>query len=151
MKIEIRSPQDQSEWDAYYAIRYDELRKPWGQAPGTEKDDKEAQALHYALFSNKRIAGVLRVDKTDLPHTLQFRFMAVSQKYQGLGFGELLMLHAEQEAKMLHTERILLHAREIALGFYEKLGYRIVSKSHLLFGEIQHFLMEKHLMEKNIN
>jgi ribosomal protein S18 acetylase RimI-like enzyme len=151
MKIEIRSPQNQSEWDAYYAVRYDELRKPWGQVPGTEKDDKEANARHYALFRDQDIAGVLRVDTTDQPHTLQFRFMAVSKNCQGQGFGELLMLHAEQEAKTLQTERILLHAREIALGFYEKLGYRVVNKSHLLFGEIQHYLMEKKLMEKKIN
>jgi ribosomal protein S18 acetylase RimI-like enzyme len=38
-----------------------------------------------------------------------------------------------------------LHAREIAIGFYQKLGYQMIEKSHLLFGEIQHYLMEKTL------
>jgi hypothetical protein len=38
---------------------------------------------------------------------------------------------------------IILHARAQALGFYEKLGYICIEQSHLLFGEIQHFLMKK--------
>jgi hypothetical protein len=36
-----------------------------------------------------------------------------------------------------------VHAREIAIPFYESLGYQLVEKSHLLFDEIQHFLMIK--------
>jgi ribosomal protein S18 acetylase RimI-like enzyme len=42
-------------------------------------------------------------------------------------------------------KKIILHAREIAIGFYQKLGYETIEKSHLLFGEIQHYLMEKTL------
>jgi hypothetical protein len=38
---------------------------------------------------------------------------------------------------------LILHAREIALPFYKNLGYTITEKSHLLFGEIQHYLMRK--------
>jgi tRNA-dihydrouridine synthase len=41
--------------------------------------------------------------------------------------------------------KIILHAREVALNFYTKLDYKLIEKSHLLFGEIQHYLMEKEL------
>jgi hypothetical protein len=41
--------------------------------------------------------------------------------------------------------QIILHAREVALPFYQKLGYQMVEPSHLLFGEIQHYLMQKTL------
>jgi hypothetical protein len=40
---------------------------------------------------------------------------------------------------------MILHAREVALDFYKKLDYELVEKSHLLFGEIQHYLMVKDL------
>jgi len=49
----------------------------------------------------------------------------------------------EAEAWDSGAIEIILHARENALGFYEKLGYVSVEPSHLLFGEIQHFLMKK--------
>jgi ribosomal protein S18 acetylase RimI-like enzyme len=53
------------------------------------------------------------------------------------------MLFAEKISKNRGDKKIILHAREVALGFYEKLGYQLVNKSHLLFDEIQHYLMEK--------
>jgi ribosomal protein S18 acetylase RimI-like enzyme len=55
------------------------------------------------------------------------------------------MLFAEEISKNRGDKKIILHAREIALGFYEKLGYQLIEKSHLLFGEIQHYLMEKNI------
>jgi GNAT superfamily N-acetyltransferase len=145
MNSEIRTPKTPQEWAKYYTVRYKELRKPWGQPVGSERDDKEDQALHYALFSANDLVGVLRVDQTDTPDTVQFRFMAVTKDHQGKGFGELLMTHAENEARSTGTKKVILHAREVALNFYKKLGYETIEQSHLLFGEIQHFLMKKDL------
>jgi N-acetylglutamate synthase-like GNAT family acetyltransferase len=51
----------------------------------------------------------------------------------------------EQEAKNRGVSRLFLHARESAIPFYLSLGYEILEKTHLLFGEIQHFSMEKYL------
>jgi predicted acetyltransferase len=53
------------------------------------------------------------------------------------------MEHMEDNSRNKGYKKTILHAREIALPFYEKLGYRITEKSHLLFGEIQHYLMNK--------
>lgn len=145
MNSEIRTPNTPQEWADYYTVRYNELRKPWGQPAGSERDDKEELALHYALFSANELVGVLRVDRTDKPDTVQFRFMAIAKGHQGKGFGELLMSHAENEARSKGIKTVILHAREVALNFYKKLGYDTIEKSHLLFGEIQHFLMKKEL------
>ena len=41
--------------------------------------------------------------------------------------------------------KIVLHARETAVGFYERLGYAVVTPSHTLFGVLPHFLMRKNL------
>jgi len=41
------------------------------------------------------------------------------------------------------AKKIILHARENVVRFYEKNGYKIVMPSHTLFGSIPHFLMEK--------
>ena len=143
MKTEIRTPQSQSEWERYYEIRFNELRKPWRQPKGSEKDLAEDSAFHYALFIEAEMVGVLRMDLTDQPDMVQFRFMAIDNHFQGKKLGELLMKHAEMEAAKINKRVIMLHAREKALSFYEKLGFNVIEKSHLLFNTIQHYKMLK--------
>ena len=40
-------------------------------------------------------------------------------------------------------KNMILNARENAVIFYEKLGYKIIKKTNLLFGKIQHYEMKK--------
>jgi GNAT superfamily N-acetyltransferase len=69
--------------------------------------------------------------------------MAVEPGCQSKGIGAILMNTMEMDAWNSGAIEIILHAREQAVGFYEKLGYVCIEPSHLLFGEIQHFLMKK--------
>ena len=71
--------------------------------------------------------------------------MAVAANQQGKGIGKAIMEKMEKVSLTLGYEKIILHAREVARPFYDKLGYQLVAPSHLLFGEIQHYLMEKTL------
>jgi ribosomal protein S18 acetylase RimI-like enzyme len=138
----IRSPKTPKEWDSYYDLRYIILRAPWNQARGSERNEGDETAQHFAFFDQESIVGVGRLDI--MPNNVgQIRFMAVSEQQQGTGIGKKLMLHMEVIAKELRCNEIILHAREIAIPFYEKLDYTITEKSHLLFNEIQHFLMHK--------
>jgi ribosomal protein S18 acetylase RimI-like enzyme len=138
----IRSPKTPEEWDSYYDLRYIILRAPWNQARGSERNEGDETAKHLAFFDNESIIGVGRLDL--MPNNIgQIRFMAVSNHLQGKGVGKNLMLHMESMAKEENCNEIILHAREIALPFYEKLDYTVVEKSHLLFNEIQHYLMRK--------
>lgn len=139
----IRSPQNETEWQAYYALRYEVLRAPWGQAKGSEQTPDEALHQHFAFFNDgSQIIAVGRLDQIDA-QTAQIRFMAVDAPYQSKGIGKCLIHFMETEAKQKGTQQIILHAREVALPFYQKLGYHLDNPSHLLFGEIQHFLMHK--------
>ena len=139
----IRSPQDTAEWEDYYELRYCVLRAPWGQAKGSEQTPDEAQHQHFAYFDDaNQLLGVGRLDQVDA-QTAQIRFMAVAESQQGKGIGKAIIKEIEGISKENGVQKIILHAREIALPFYQKLGYRLVEKSHLLFGEIQHFLMQK--------
>ncbi|MBM3185935.1 MAG: GNAT family N-acetyltransferase [Bacteroidetes bacterium] len=140
--MEIRCPKTEMEWDSYYDLRYRILRQPWNQPRGSERNEGDYSAIHAAYFQNGVIKGVARLDLMD-NEIGQIRFMAVETDSQGKRIGEKLMVHLEDLAFQNGRRKIILHAREIALGFYQKLGYEIVEKSHLLFGEIQHYLMEK--------
>ena len=142
MNCMIRSPQSDEEWNHYYDLRYRVLREPWQQARGSERNEGDAQAEHFAYFNGAEIIGVGRLDVMR-PDQCQIRFMAVDPRYQGKGIGKALMLNMEDIAWKHGAEEVILHAREIALPFYKSLNYTVLEKSHLLFDEIQHYLMSK--------
>jgi ribosomal protein S18 acetylase RimI-like enzyme len=146
--MEVRSPQNKAEWTAYYDLRFRVLREPWNQIRGSERDSHEEDGEHFAVFNAHLIIAVGRLDQLD-SSTGQVRFMAVMPSFQGKQIGRLLLdkIMKRCEEKKLHV--VILHAREIAIPFYERLGFQLVEKSHLLFGEIQHFLMEKRKASEN--
>ena len=147
----IQPPRTPAEWAAYYQLRYAVLRQPWQQPPGSERvpADEEANTFHALLLADGNdpapvalAVGMLqRIDSWQG----QIRFMAVAPAAAGTGLGRRVVVHLEQEAQAIGLTEIVLHARETAVGFYEKLGYVVVAPSHTLFGVLPHFLMHKPL------
>lgn len=139
-----RSPNNEKEWEQYYDLRYSVLRKPLGQEPGSEQNEGDKTGEHFALFDLDNIIAVGRLDFNN-EEVGQVRFVAVHPEYQGQGKGKLLMRSIESRAKYLGLNKIVLHARENALDFYERLNYTQIKKSHLLLGQVQHYFMVKEL------
>lgn len=144
MKLSVRQPETPSEWESYFDLRYRILRKPWNQPLGSERNEGDTNALHYACFSENTIIAVGRLDRVD-EQCCQLRFFAVENNLQGKGIGKTLMNHIEKSAFQLGYKSMMLHARENAIAFYEKLGFQIVAPSHTLFGVIKHVEMQKSL------
>lgn len=140
--IEVKIPQTQQEWDSYYDLRYRILREPLGKERGSERNEGDETATHFALFENKELLAVARLDRVD-ETTCQARFVAVESHLQGKGYGKKIMTALENEAIALGYEKLVLHARDYALPFYEKLGYTLVGPSYKLFDVLQHFEMFK--------
>ena len=61
MNFEIITPKTQFEIEIYYKIRFEELRKPWNQPLGSEKDAIEDQCVHRMLKMNDNFIGVARL------------------------------------------------------------------------------------------
>lgn len=148
MKIKniiIAEPQTQKEFEAYYLLRYETLRKPWGQPIGSEKDEQENESIHLmACDDDKNVLGICRLQFNSSVEA-QLRYMGVKENTQGLGIGKKLIEYAERTAKEKGAQKLILQSRESAVGFYEKCGFKIVEKSYLMWNEIQHYLMEKEL------
>lgn len=132
------------QWDEYFRLRWEVLRKPWGQPIGSEKDNLEAEAFHAAILVDNKIIAVGRLDKIDA-YTGQIRYMAVHPDFEGKGWGNYVLANLDQKAKAKGLQKIMLHAREKAINFYLRNNYTLISKSYVLFGEIQHYLMEKQI------
>lgn len=142
MEIEIRSPKSEVEWEQYYSLRYRILRQPWNQPLGSERNEGDEIGLHFALYENEILKAIARLDIND-EKSAKVRFMAVETEIQRKGYGKQVMLAIESYCKSISISEIILHAREVAIPFYESLDYQLVEKSHLLFNEIQHHLMSK--------
>ena len=146
----IHTPCTPAEWAAYYKLRYAVLRQPWQQPPGSERvaDDDEPGTLHALLLAEApgtpEALAVGMLQPTS-PTQGQIRFMAVAPEAAGTGLGQRVVAHLEAQARAVGLCEIVLHSREAAVGFYERLGYTVVEPSHLLFGVIPHFLMRKQL------
>lgn len=140
--ISIRLPNTPDEWDDYYRLRYLVLRKPLGQPEGSERDEGDFTGEHFALYEDDVLRAIARLDSYE-PTISQVRFVAVDSSIQGKGLGKLIMKAVENRSKETGKTKMILHARDYAIPFYEKLNYNIVEKSYKLFDVLQHYLMEK--------
>ncbi len=140
----VRTPQTEEEMKKYYQLRYETLRRPWGQPPGSEQDPSDANAIHAFVLHGDRVTAVSRLHFND-PAEGQIRYMGVDESYRRRGLGALLLDYLEDIARKRGARRMILHARETAIPFYLSCGYSIHEKSYLLFGEIQHYSMVRDL------
>lgn len=141
----VTSPQSKQDYDKYYQLRWEILRKPWAQPKGSEVTTEEDSCIHAMVLSDSGdVTGVARL-QFNSSHTAQVRFVAVANKAQGKGVGRLLMDYLEKIAREKGASEVVLDARENAVPFYKKINYHITEKTYLLFGEIQHYRMVKKL------
>jgi len=141
--VEIRSPKSESEFEAYYELRWRVLRMPWGQPSGSERDELDAAATHVAGFDEvKRLVCVGRLHAVETG-VGQVRYMAVEESLRGLGLGQAVLDELERLAKRQGISVIVLDARESAVGFYRRNGYEAVGEGHVLFDEVRHSKMKK--------
>lgn len=124
-------------------LRNEILRKPLGLTLDDAELEKEKEDILMGAFEDDRLLGCCLLTRMDAV-TIRLRQMAVPNNMQGKGIGRALMIFAENIARDLGYRKLCMHARESALGFYQKLGYTINGN---MFTEvtIPHYIMEKSL------
>lgn len=126
-------------------LRYEVLRKPWQQSITTASDELEDVSVNAFLKNNNGntiACGRLQENENKIG---QIRYMAVSKSSRGSGLGKKILLFLEEKAAEKNIIKIELQARENAVDFYRSCGYTVKEKSFLLWGIIQHYLMERTL------
>ena len=146
MKITVIEPQTPEEFKQYYNLRFEILRKPWGQPKGSERDNDD-EISHHRMIIDEITGDTIAVGRLQFntKEEAQIRYMAIAERYQGQGLGCNIVTALEDIALDKGASRIILQARSNAVQFYQSNGYEIVEKTHLLFDEIQHWLMKKEL------
>jgi N-acetylglutamate synthase-like GNAT family acetyltransferase len=143
--IQVKEAADPVSLEKIIGLRYEILRKPWDQTFESASDNLEECSINaYAEDHSGRAIACGRLQKND-ERTGQIRYMAVDKGSQGKGLGRAVLHYLERRAREEGLKTVILQARENAVPFYEAQGYTVVEKTFLLWGKIQHYLMQKTL------
>jgi len=124
-------------------LREDILRKPLGLGFTTNELEQEKSNILIGAFEDEDILGCCMLVEEN-PEIVRLRQMAVLNDLQGKGIGRAIMHFAENIARDRGYSILSMHARKNAIGFYEKMGYKVTGDE---FTEvtIPHYVMEKKL------
>ena len=144
--IQIKTPQTREDFKEYYALRYELLRKPWGQAKGTEKDDYEPISQHFMAVNDQTgmIVGVIKLMEKETG-VGWFSHLAVAEAFQRKGIGKLLVETIERAGREKGFRVIGCMSRLNTTAYFEQFGYHIAGLPTHYFGTIQVAWMEKEL------
>lgn len=131
------------EYDQMVKLRYEIMRKPLGLSFTDEELKKEKDDILIAAFDEDEIIGCCIITKID-SQCSRLRQMAVQKNKQGMGIGESMMGFAENIARDKGYKFLTMHARDTAIGFYEKNGYKVKG------GEFVELNIKHHIMEKKL-
>lgn len=125
-------------------LRYELLRKPLNLSFEADELDKEKNDILIGTFEEEKLLGCCLLTGID-KDCVRLRQMAVQNNLQGKGIGASMMNFAEHVARHAGYKKLIMHARKTAVGFYEKLDYK-VSGDEFIELSIPHYIMEKKLV-----
>ena len=96
-----------------------------------DPDGKDLDSVQVFALEGDRIIGCLRIYGKE-PGVLQIGRVAVIESQRGKGIGMQMMRQAISYVRdNLTDEKIYLEAQTYAIGFYEKLGFKVISGEFL--------------------
>lgn len=131
------------QYEQEVALRYEVLRKPLGLEFTPEQLKAESDLIHLGYFQAEELEACL-ILVPEGAGKMKMKQVTVAATRQGRGTGRKLVMASEKLAESLGYRIMYCHARDTAVAFYEKLGYKKVGD---MFTEvtIPHFEMEKEL------
>jgi predicted GNAT family N-acyltransferase len=143
--LKLIEPCTEADWAAYFDLRWRILRAPWQQPRGSERDDSDSSSYHLMFRDPDGLAAA--VGRFHLNSALegQVRYMAVADSWRGKGLGGRILQGLEAFASSKAIKEVVLNAREQAVPFYIRYGYRVEGPADTLFGEVRHVRMRKRL------
>ncbi|MCU0448450.1 MAG: GNAT family N-acetyltransferase [Bernardetiaceae bacterium] len=86
----------------------------------------DAEGQHWGLTVDGQLVSVISLF-SDGP-VVQFRKFATDPAHQGQGYGSALLRQVLQLARQTGARQVWCHARQTAVGFYQKLGLAVAGE-----------------------
>ena len=119
---------------AYY-VRIEAMARQYHITASQEFDRFDTPDTRYIVLKDREFpVATCRLVPVDKRVWMIGRVVVLTD-YRGLGLGRKTVEEAENWIRELGGNKCILDARDSAVGFYEKMGYR-VDKSRITYGEI---------------
>ncbi|MBZ9785961.1 GNAT family N-acetyltransferase [Psychroflexus sp. CAK57W] len=114
------------------------------------KGDHLKSTKHIGAFIDSKCVGVLSLflastDQLSNLSQYQLRGMAVDPEHRKKNIGRKLISFSENELRSRNVEVIWCNAREIAVNFYKKLDFEVISDEFHIPDVGPHYVMYKRL------
>ena len=119
------------------------LRRPLGLTFDHDELIAEKDDILIACMDDNEILGCCILEEVN-NLTIRLRQMAVPDNLHNRGIGSSIINFAENMARDKGYKLMTMHARDSAIGFYEKFGFQIKGSQ---FKEVN---LPHHVMEKNL-
>ena|SRR5688500_1691685 len=124
-------------------LRMKILRTPLGLSFTKEQLSEEKNDVLIGAYAEDKLIGCCVLTRKN-EKEIQLRQMAVNDDAQHKGIGKVILEFAEKYALAAGYKVLMMHARDVAVPFYEKCGY-IKKGDPFIEVTIPHFHMEKKL------
>ncbi len=142
MKIFFKEVDSISEFIDAIRIRVDVFIIEQKCQPGWEPDEEDKTSQHFVATIDGKIVSTLRVRRTG-PREFKIERMATEKEYRGKEISTGLLRFVIKEINKSKPGRIWMEAQVQAQEFYEKCGFKIISKPYDLWNTgISHVTME---------
>ena len=124
--LTFKTPEADSEWNAYHRIREHvlwELRGQFGVYDRFHPDENHNEKCPKILLLNADPIGVVRIDFIEETEEAAFRKVAIIPENQRKGNGKELMRLSEDFAVSKGYTNFFANVSLDAVGFYRKIGY----------------------------
>jgi GNAT superfamily N-acetyltransferase len=116
------------------------------------RDDDDGAARHYAGLLEGEVVACASLYPSapregGAAPAWQLRFMATDESVRGLGYGAAVLAAAEADLVELGAREVWANGRDSALGFYRRLGWRVLEGSAHLSAETQ---LPHHVIVKDL-
>ncbi|WP_299080199.1 bifunctional GNAT family N-acetyltransferase/hotdog fold thioesterase [uncultured Paraglaciecola sp.] len=146
-KIDI--PTSEQDFEDYFTFRWKMLREPWKYPLGSEKDEYEQVSQHRMIrdtAGNVVAVGRMHMNSSE---EAQVRHVAVDKSVQNKGLARMLVSALESVARSEGAERIVTNSTQLAIGFFQSMGFDLQSEVTNEMGEQQRSPMVKRLVDPN--
>ena len=133
-----------AEYERELDLRYRVLRSPLGMPRGSECLEDEYKVWHLVALRGQEVVGCVLCLPDEVKSQGRLLQMAVDPALRGQGVGRDLVMALEVKARGQGLSLMVMHAREVAFPFYEKLGYTYDGDLFIEVG-IPHRVMKKEL------
>jgi GNAT superfamily N-acetyltransferase len=139
--------------EATYPVRQEVLRPGRPLKECFFDGDLEKETIHLGYLDMENLVAVAtyvarKNDLFEAPLQYQLRGMAVLPSYRGKDLGKKLLLEGEKLLKEKDPQILLwFNARETAVGFYEKYGYKTIGPQFMIPNVCMHIVMYKNPTE----